>query len=115
MSAIIKSGSENLLDNVYIFYDFNQVRDAVLIITYFEQLCRWEKLYVYFTNNRWESESLLMYMNCEKLNWIREKLNSIFQERVKDAEYVDLDINEAVRTEPELMEALSTTRVFSQE
>lgn len=80
MSAIIKSSGGSLLDNIFIFYDFSQVKDAVLVVTYFENLGRWEKIIVFYINNSWETESLMMQLSSKKYKWLCEKLLLIFQQ-----------------------------------
>ena len=104
MSAVIKSSGGDLLDNIFIFYDFSQVKDAVLIVTYFESLRRWDKVFIFFINDQWETESLLMRLSATKYEWLCKKLDFIFKELYAEE---SINLNEEMQKEADFIIALN--------
>ncbi len=83
MSVIIKARGTGVLDNVFIFYDFKQVRDAVLVIMFAKQLGCWEKVLIYNTTNGWEADILKNYLEDDRYGLVSKKLKLIFNETEK--------------------------------
>ena len=92
MSVILKTHAIDMFDNVFIFYDFQQVRDAIMIAAFFEELRRWEKIFIYYSGDRWGVEKLKEYFNSKKYEWICSKLNMIFQRRENSSQFDGINI-----------------------
>ena len=56
MSVILNSRSIDVLEKIFIFYDFNQVVDVVMVVAYIDKLGRWEKIFVYNSEDIWHIE-----------------------------------------------------------
>ena len=86
MSVVLKSRNADLLDNVFIFYDFKQVHDAIMIVTFDTKTKSWEKVFVYNNVNGWETNNIKRHVDDKKFNWISKKLNLIVQQDEVDTE-----------------------------
>jgi len=82
----------DVLDTVFIFYDFKQVLDAMMIVTFVEGINRWQKIFVYNSEDGWEIETLKNYIDSKKFEWLSKKLNLIFQHREQSDQFDGIDI-----------------------
>ena len=96
--VLVKSESTDVFNNVFIFYDFKQVKDMIMIVTYLEQSKQWEKIFIFNKDSRWQTDELQDYLSEEKYKWTFEKLTEIFNEPQDNSDFKDLDI-EKIRKE----------------
>ncbi len=106
---MIKSQNTDVLDNVIIFYDFKQVNDVLMIVTFDEKTKSWEKVFVYNSANGWETNSLKQYVNNKKFEWISKKLNLIFQQSEIDVHFDNINLDEVMKNESKFVLALNQT------
>jgi hypothetical protein len=92
MSVVLNPGNIDVLDSVFIFYDFKQVLDAIMIITFVEGINRWQKIFVYNSEDGWEIETLKNYLDSKKFEWLSKTLNLIFQHREQSEQFEGIDI-----------------------
>ena len=92
MSVKLNKGNIDVLENILVFYDFNQVLDAIMIVTFVEKTNRWQKVFVYNTEDGWEIETLKPYVDSDKFEWLSKKLNLIFQHREQSEQFQGIDI-----------------------
>ena len=97
MSVMVRTHSNcDVLDNIFIFYNFQQVSDVIMIVAFVERLNRWEKIFIYNSADGWDIKSLATYFNEKKVNWICNKLNMIFQHRENSNQFDGIDIQKAI-------------------
>ena len=96
MSVILNRGNSDVLDNIFIFYDFKQVLDAIMIVTFVESTNRWQKVFVYNSEDGWEIETLKPYIDPNKFEWLCKKLNLIFQHREHSGQFQGIDITSEI-------------------
>jgi hypothetical protein len=89
---IINRGNTDVLDNILIFYDFKQVLDAIMIVTFVEATNRWQKVFVCNSEDGWEIEALKPYVDANKFDWLCKKLTLIFQHREQSEQFEGIDI-----------------------
>jgi hypothetical protein len=92
MSVILNPRGTDVLDSVFIFYDFKQILDAIMIVTFVEGINRWQKIFVYNSEDGWEIETLKNYIDSKKFEWLSKKLNLIFQHREQSDQFDGIDI-----------------------
>jgi hypothetical protein len=92
MSVLLNPRNSDVLDTVFIFYDFKQVLDAMMIVTFIEGINRWQKIFVYNSEDGWEIETLKDYLDSKKFEWLSKKLNLIFQHRENSEQFEGIDI-----------------------
>jgi len=92
MSVLLNPRNSDILDTVFIFYDFKQVLDAMMIVTFVEGIHRWQKIFVYNSEDGWEIETLKNYIDSKKFEWLSKKLNLIFQHREQSDQFDGIDI-----------------------
>ncbi|HYJ63499.1 MAG TPA: hypothetical protein VEV62_07135 [Parafilimonas sp.] len=92
MSVLLNRRNSDVLDTVFIFYDFKQVLDAMMIVTFVEGINRWQKIFVYNSEDGWEIETLKDYLDSKKFEWLSKKLNLIFQHRENSEQFEGIDI-----------------------
>ncbi|HYJ65965.1 MAG TPA: hypothetical protein VEV62_19615 [Parafilimonas sp.] len=92
MSVLLSPRNMDVLDTVFIFYDFKQVLDAMMIVTFVEGINRWQKIFVYNSEDGWEIETLKNYIDSKKFEWLSKKLNLIFQHREQSDQFDGIDI-----------------------
>jgi len=92
MSVLLNPRNSDVLDTVFIFYDFKQVLDAMMIVTFVEGINRWQKIFVYNYEDGWEIETLKDYLDSKKFEWLSKKLNLIFQHRENSEQFEGIDI-----------------------
>jgi len=92
MSVLLNPRNSDVLDTVFIFYDFKQVLDAMMIVTFVEGINRWQKIFVYNSEDGWEIETLKNYIDSKKFEWLSKKLNLIFQHREQSDQFDGIDI-----------------------
>ena len=92
MSVILNPRSTDVLDSVFIFYDFKQVLDAMMIVTFVEGINRWQKIFVYNSEDGWEIETLKNFLDSKKFEWLSKKLNLMFQHREQSDQFDGIDI-----------------------
>ena len=97
MSVILNSRTSDVLDTVFIFYDFKQVLDAIMIITFVEGTNQWQKVFVHNSENGWEIETLKNYVDPKKFEWLRNKLNLIFQNRENSRQFQGIEITGEIK------------------
>ena len=97
MSVMLNRGNIDVLDTVFIFYDFKQVLDAIMIVTFVEGINRWQKVFVYNSENGWEIETLKAYLDPKKFEWLSKKLNLIFQHREQSEQFEGIDITREIQ------------------
>jgi hypothetical protein len=96
MSVLLNPRNSDVLDTVFIFYDFKQVLDAMMIVTFVEGINRWQKIFVYNSEDGWEIETLKDYLDSKKFEWLSKKLNLIFQHREKSGQFEGIDITREI-------------------
>jgi hypothetical protein len=96
MSVVLNPGNIDVLDSVFIFYDFKQVLDAIMIITFVEGINRWQKIFVYNSEGGWEIETLKNYLDSKKFEWLSKTLNLIFQHREQSELFEGIDITKEI-------------------
>ncbi|HYJ65992.1 MAG TPA: hypothetical protein VEV62_19750 [Parafilimonas sp.] len=96
MSVILNPRSTDVLDSVFIFYDFKQILDAIMIVTFVEGLNRWQKIFVYNSEDGWEIETLKNFLDSKKFEWLSKKLNLIFQNREQSEQFEGIDITKEI-------------------
>jgi len=92
MSVLLSPRNMDVLDTVFIFYDFKQVLDAMMIVTFVEGINRWQKIFVYNSEDGWEIETLKNYIDSKKFEWLSKKLNLMFQHREQSDQFDGIDI-----------------------
>ena len=92
MSVILNHGNIDVLDKIFIFYDFKQVLDAIMIVTFVERTNRWQKVFVCNSEDGWEIETLKPYVDSNKFEWLCKKLNLIFQHRENSEQFDGIEI-----------------------
>ena len=107
MSIIFNFRSADVLDNVFIFYNFKQVLDTIMIVTFVERINRWQKIFVYNSDDRWETETLKTYVDSNKFEWLCKKLNLIFQHREQCEQFEGIDISKEIEQNPDLLLTLN--------
>jgi len=96
MSVILNPRNIDVLDSVFIFYDFKQILDAIMIVTFVEGTNRWQKIFVYDSEDGWEIETLKAYLDSTKFEWLSKKLNLIFQHRENSEQFEGIDITREI-------------------
>ncbi len=81
MSVVLKLPDNSLSKNVYLIYDFKQVKDSILLIMYVDEIESWKKFFIYFKNGIWETDVLASSTNDETYKQICNKLEFIFSEQ----------------------------------
>ena len=107
MSVVLKSRNADLLDNVFIFYDFKQVHDAMMIVTFDKKTKSWEKVFVYNSVNGWEINDVKRHVDDKKFKWISKKLDLIFHQNKIDVHLDDINLDEVIRSESKFVLALN--------
>jgi hypothetical protein len=107
MSIIFNFHSTDVLDNVFIFYDFKQVLDTIMVVTFVERINRWQKIFVFNSEDRWETEMLKTYVEPNKFEWLCKKLNLIFQHREQCEQFEGIDIRSEIEQNPALLRTLN--------
>ena len=107
MSVILNSRSIDVLENIFIFYDFNQVVDAVMVVAYIDKLGRWEKIFVYNSGDVWDIDNLAKYFDKRKFNWLSKKLNMIFQNRESSNQFDGIDIDKDMKVDSDFVVGLN--------
>lgn len=97
MSVLLKPRTNDVLDTVFIFYDFKQVLDAIMIVTFVEGINRWQKVFVHNSENGWEIETLKNYLEPKKFEWLSTKLNLIFQHREQSEQFEGIDFTKQMQ------------------
>ena len=90
--VLAKSKSTDVLNNVFIFYDFKQIKDMIMIVTFIEQSHQWEKIFVFCSNDQWRTELLKGYLNEEKYQWTCEQLKEILKEPETNNGFEEIDM-----------------------
>lgn len=103
MSVMVRTRAIDVLDNVFIFYDFQQIRDAIMIVAFVEDLGKWEKIFIYFIDGRWEIETLNEYFNDSKASWISDKIGMILQHQEDSGEFGGIDIEKDMKMDAVFM------------
>lgn len=96
MSVIVNRGNTDVLDSVFIFYDFKQVLDAIMIITFVEGINQWQKIFVYNSDKGWDIETLKTFLDPKKFEWLSKKLGLIFQHRENSEQFQGTDITRKI-------------------
>ena len=96
MSVIFKRGNVDILDNIFIFYDFKQVLDAIMIVTFVEETNRWQKVFVCNSEDGWEIETLKPYVDANKFEWLCKKLSLIFQHREDSEQFEGINVTSEI-------------------
>ena len=96
MSVLLNHRNSDVLDTVFIFYDFKQVLDAMMIVTFVEGINRWQKIFLYNSEYGWEIETLKDYLDSKKFEWLSKKLNLIFQHRENSEQFEGIDITKEI-------------------
>ncbi len=97
MSVMLRTHAIDALDDIFIFYDFQQVRDVIMIVAFIEKLSSWEKIFIYYNEDRWNIESLSTYFDDKKFNWICNNINIILQHREESKQFDGIDINKEMK------------------
>ncbi len=79
MNVVLYSPAIDILDNVFIFYNFKQVCDAIMVVTFAKEAGSWEKTFIYYSNERWQTESLKDYFDNQKYVWVCKELQPVFK------------------------------------
>lgn len=96
MSVMLNPRNIDVLDSVFIFYDFKQILDAIMIVTFVEGINRWQKVFVLNSEDGWETETLKSYFDSKKFEWLSKKLNLIFQHREQSEQFEGIDITSEI-------------------
>jgi hypothetical protein len=107
MSMIFNFRNTDVLDNVFIFYNFKQVLDVIMVVTFVERINRWQKIFVYNSDDGWETETLKTYVDSNKFEWLSKKLNLIFQHREQSEQFEGIDITKQIEQNPALQLTLN--------
>ena len=100
MNLILSSPAIDILDNVFIFYNFKQVRDAIMIVTFVEEAGSWQKTFIYYSNENWQTENLKNYFDHKKYNWVCRKLQPVFQHYENFKKFNGINIDYEKQGEP---------------
>jgi hypothetical protein len=78
MSTVLKlpwyNGKPN---NIYLIYDFKQVKDVILMVMYVDKLRAWKKIFLNYRDDKWKTNILTCYMNAETYKQVCNKLQLI--------------------------------------
>lgn len=96
MSVMIRSHSCDVLDDIFIFYDFQQVQDAMMIVAYFDNSNSWEKLFIYYSDDKWETKFLKHYFTIDKYDWICKQIDIILQHRENSTHFEGIYIDQNI-------------------
>ena len=96
MSVLLNPRNIDVLDSVCVVYDFKQILDAIMIVTFVEGINRWQKVFVYNSEDGWEIENLKNYVDSKKFEWLSKKLNLIFQHREQSQQFEGIDITRQI-------------------
>src|SRR2546423_10611237 len=56
MSAVIKlPGYNGKPNNIFLIYDFNQIKDLILIVMYVDKLNTWKKIFINYKDGEWKT------------------------------------------------------------
>ena len=91
MSVLLNPRNIDVLDSVFVVYDFKQILDAIMIVTFVEG-----KVFVYNSEDGWEIENLKNYVDSKKFEWLSKKLNLIFQHREQSQQFEGIDITRQI-------------------
>jgi hypothetical protein len=89
MRTMMKLYPDTASKKIFIFYNFHQVRDAVLLLLFAEKTNRFEKIFVYANAGRWETDVLRYYVDGKTYETICKRLKSLFDFREAPT---DLDV-----------------------
>ena len=81
---------------IFIWYDFKQIRDAILLLLYTEKNKQYEKVFIYESSNCWQTDILKKYTDEKTYKAICKKLKYIFTFRDTTSDYDDLDVQQAI-------------------
>ena len=86
-------GTDDLVNTIFIMYDFKQISDTIMIVLYNKDADRWKKIFIHKINDRWRTIFLKEFLDDQKFAWLCEKLNLIIEQDpdVADANIVNID------------------------
>ena len=96
MSAMMTLRCNNRRKKIFIWYDFKQIRDAVLLLFFSGKTNHVEKIFIYANNNRWETDVLRYYIDDEAYAPICKKLQYLFEYREAPTDFEAVSIEKAV-------------------
>ena len=83
---------------IYIWYNFKQIRDVVLLLFFSEKTKRFEKVFIYANTSRWEIDVLRHYTDDEMYGAICERLQYLFESREISADCEAIDVEKVVES-----------------
>jgi len=93
MSAVLRlpyhKGSPN---NIFLIYNFKQLKDLILMVMYVDKLNTWKKIFVKYKNGEWKTGVLARYMDAKTYRQVCNKLRLICSgDASSDEEMLDLE------------------------
>ena len=99
-------GCNNRRKKIFIWYDFKQIRDAVLLLFFSEKTNHFEKIFIYANNGRWETDVLRYYIDDEAYDPVCKKLQYLFEFRESPTDFEAVAIEKAVENYAKILVSL---------
>ena len=109
MSAVLKLPRNNGSKNIYLIYDFKQVKDSILIVMYVDKLNSWKKIFINYENGAWDIDILAFYTDDVTCAQIRSKLNFILSRHQYSDEQKALNLEQSMEDNAAFILGITTT------
>jgi len=78
MSAVLKLPWYNgMPNNIFLIYDFKQIKDLILMVMYVDKLKTWKKVFITYKDGEWKTRILTRYMNAKTYKQVCNKLRLV--------------------------------------
>jgi hypothetical protein len=78
MSAVLRLPYYNGTPiNIYLIYDFKQIKDVILMVMYVDKLNTWKKIFVNYEDGVWRTRMLTHYIDTKMYKQVCNKLQLI--------------------------------------
>ena len=103
MSAVLRLPFNNgKPNNIFLIYDFKQIKDVILMVMYVDKLNSWQKVFVSYKDGAWNTHTLTRYMDAQTYKHVCNKLQLIFPTGLTANEKA-LDLEQTMQNEATLM------------
>lgn len=78
MNVILNVSANGEHNNIYLTYNFSQVKDKIMVVLYDAENKHWEKIFLDYRYGFLEKNILRQYMNAESFNRFSKISNTLF-------------------------------------
>lgn len=80
MSLVLNLPGKGMPNNIYMIYNFSQIKDEILLVMYVDKCKSWKKISVGYNNGYWQTNTLIKYTDVKTFNEIQYRLKKIFNQ-----------------------------------